>query len=149
MKCAACRREAECNYKVNLMEEWKEQHEWTNYPRRGKTCRECAALAWSGASSKDYELRCEPMPMVIGPQKFWDDVTATCVGIFDGEFLGFRCAKRRYGIDAVAEIIQGYCYDGMYGTPICRATAEKIPETNLCGCCRLTLYQCNALEVTV
>jgi hypothetical protein len=148
MRCAICGNLTDRKIIFNLMEVWREAHEWTCMPQEGIVCAGCIEWIREG-SFKEQELRCEAIPHVVGPQKFWSDISAIAIGIFDGELLGLRCGKVKYGVDMVNEVLQGYCYEGENGDMIHRATTEGTPETMRCASCRLALWACNALEVTV
>ncbi len=148
MRCAICGKEADSKIVFNFMEVWREGHEWSAMPQKGVPCKDCIGWMRDKEGFKNVTLRNEPMPNVTGPQRYWEDVTATSIGIFDGELLGLRCAKFKHGCDAIGEVLRGFYYQ-TEGEPIKRATTEDVLETERCASCHLSLWACNALEVTV
>lgn len=132
---------------IDFIKIWRRRHEWTAFPPKGYVCHEC--LEWIKQEAFEEPLYNDPMPQVVAPQKFWDDISVISIGIFDGELIGIRCAKFKYGCDAVTEMVQGYCYENDNGELIKRATVEDVPETERCACCHLSLWACNALEVLI
>jgi len=146
MRCAMCGVRTESKTEINFMEIWKEQHEWSVFPRRGIVCKGC--LQWAREEGfKEFQLYNEPLPMVVGPQKFWSDMTDIGIGIYDGKLLSLRCAKKKYGVDAVEEIMQGFCYEGLNGNLIERAATGLVDEREKCEGegCKYKLFECNKL----
>ncbi len=132
---------------INFMQIWRRRHEWTAFPPKGYVCRSC--LDWIKQEAFEEPLYNDPLPDFTGPRRKWDDITPIAVGIFDGELLGLRCAKIKYGVDAVTEVLQGFRYETDAGWLLKRVTLEDIPETERCSKCWLQLCECNAQEVTV
>jgi hypothetical protein len=149
MRCAICGNITDRKVKFNFMEVYREAHEWSDLPQIGVPCRECIGWIRDKDAFQNMRLRTEPIPHVVGPQRFWPDVSATAIGIFDGELLGLRCAKVRHGVDMVTEVLQGYWYQSENGKVITRATVKDVDEKERCESCHLSLWACNALEVTV
>lgn len=90
-----------------------------------------------------------PMPHITGPEPWEDSAIGTIIAIFDSKIIGLRCAKIKYGIDAVAEIAKGYRYLDERRDTIVRITVNDVPETERCGKCGLSLWSCNSLEVMI
>jgi len=111
----------------------------------GNSCEYCIKQIRKSRLSSSHE----PLPQIIGPQRYENAPTAPVIGIFDGLLLGLRCAKWKHGTDAVTEIIQGFYYEDDHGDQIERKTTEDVPETERCRQCWLALWACNAMEVTV
>ena len=147
MRCAACGKHEERMLISNFLQIWQEQHEWTDFPRKGHVCNLC--IQWLQSQDFKDHLYNDPLPEVTGPEQKWDNVSAIGIGIFDGELLGLRCAKIKYGVDAVREIMQGFRYEDERGRHIIRVTTDDEPETERCSKCWLQLCECNAWEVTV
>jgi hypothetical protein len=153
MRCDICGNLTDRKVKFNFMEVYREAHEWTDLPQIGVPCRECIGWIRDKEGFKNVTLKTEPLGEMPGSRQKWEDVSGTAigvfVGVFVGEVVGLRCAKVRYGVNVVDEVLQGYWYCDMYGTPLQRAVTPKTPETARCAECKLSLWACNALEVTV
>jgi hypothetical protein len=67
----------------------------------------------------------------------------------DDQALGIRCAKIKYGVDMINDVMRGYTYHGRDGMPIARLTKGEVREDDDCEKCKNPLYACNASEVTV
>ena len=83
MRCAACGKHEERMLISNFLQIWQEQHEWTDFPRKGHVCKDC--IQWLQSQDFKDHLYNDPLPEVTGPERKWDNVTAICIGIFDGE----------------------------------------------------------------
>jgi len=148
MRCAACgARMSNPASEIDFIQIWRRRHEWTCFPPKGYVCREC--LDWIKQEAFEEPLYNDPIPHVTGPSRWENAPSATVIGIFDGLLLGLRCAKIKHGADAVAEIIQGFYYEDKNGRHIIRVTAEDESEDQRCDKCWLSLWACNAMEVTV
>jgi hypothetical protein len=76
-------------------------------------------------------------------------VGAIPIGIHGNrQTLGIRCAQLTYGVNATEEILQGFLYRDDDGLIVRRVVIEEVDETKRCDKCWLTLWQCNAREVT-
>jgi hypothetical protein len=67
----------------------------------------------------------------------------------DSKMLGLRCAKIKYGVDMIDEVLQGYSYHGRNGRLIVRVSKGEVEEDDTCDKCECPLYACNAREVRV
>lgn len=148
MRCTICRQETDRKVEHNFMKIWKEYHEWTDLPMEGIACKDCIGWIKKELFAKSPQYN-DPMPHITGPEPWDDDAKGTVIAIFDSKIIGLRCAKIKYGIDAVAEIIRGYYYEDERGDHIVRITVNDVPETTQCSNCRWSLWACNASEVTI
>jgi hypothetical protein len=149
MKCAMCDKSTTSHTEIPFMKIWKRHHEWTTLPRRGIVCRGCLKWVQSGGF-RDVQLWCEPMPHIVGPQRYEGPPESIVIAIFDSQLIGLRCAKWRYGVDMVNEVIQGFYYEDERGNQVIRVTADSgASEDQRCTQCYLSLWACNAMEVIV
>lgn len=148
-KCDICGNITDRNVRFNFMEIWKELHEWSDLPQIGVPCRDCIGLIRDKEAFRQRRARCEPMPHITGPEPWEDDAKGTVIAIFDSKIIGLRCAKIKYGVDAVSEMARGYKYQDEHGDTIVRITENDVPETERCGECGLSLWACNAMEVMI
>lgn len=148
MKCAMCGTRTNSEVEVPFMKIYKEHHEWTVFPKTGIVCKGC--LKWVRHESfREFQLWNEPMPSITGPGPWEDSAIGTVIAVFDSKIIGLRCAKIKYGVDAVSEIARGYKYLSERGDTVVRITVNDVPETDRCGKCGLSLWACNSLEVMI
>lgn len=148
--CDCCRQvfQVEQLQQYDLLKRWKSLMEWIEFARLLLICGSCTE-AMDNFKERVAE-RTQEEPDVIElpePRKRWPEPRDIVVGILDGELLGLRCAKRKYGVEVVEEILEGFVYRNEKGFPIGRATLVDCKDTMQCKECMMQLWECNAREV--
>lgn len=156
-KCDGCNepKELEKLNKYDIFKRWGEIAEFVNQRRIIIFCRNCVEEM---DRYRDFLVEQKPATEIMIPEngmpvsRYIDRSHGTVpVGVHciaRQETLGIRCAKQKYGIDAVEEILQGFIYHDDESHQIKRLTLEDVDETVRCEKCWLPLWKCNSLEVT-
>jgi hypothetical protein len=156
-KCDGCKelKELDQLQKYDIFERWGELAEFVNQKRIVVFCRNCVEEM---DKYRDDLVKQKPRTAIMIPEngmpvsrsidRSHGTVPVGVHCIARQETLGIRCAKQKYGINAVEEILQGFVYHDDLGHQIKRMTLEDVDETTRCDKCWLPLWQCNAEEVT-